>query len=66
MVGIGLGRLLGREHASTPPEWGGGSSPVKNGASPDCIIVVVVVLDATFTHVPVHTWKNQALGKTSH
>ena len=25
------------------PEWGGGSSPVKNGASPDCIIVVVVV-----------------------
>ena len=24
------------------PEWGGGSSPVKNGASPDCIIVVVV------------------------
>ena len=26
------------------PEWGGGSSPVKNGASPDCIIVVVVVV----------------------
>ena len=24
------------------PEWGGGSSPVKNGASPGCIIVVVV------------------------
>ena len=24
------------------PEWGGGSSPVKNGASPDCIIVVAV------------------------
>ena len=24
------------------PEWGGGSSPVKNGASPDCIVVVVV------------------------
>ena len=24
------------------PEWGGGSSPVKNGASADCIIVVVV------------------------
>ena len=23
------------------PEWGGGSSPVKTGASPDCIIVVV-------------------------
>ena len=23
------------------PGWGGGSSPVKNGASPDCIIVVV-------------------------
>ena len=26
------------------PEWGGGSSPVKNGASPDCIIIVVVVV----------------------
>ena len=26
------------------PEWGGGSSPIKNGASPDCIIVVVVVV----------------------
>ena len=25
------------------PEWGGSSSPVKNGASPDCIIVVVVL-----------------------
>ena len=25
------------------PEWGGSSSPVKNGASPDCIIVAVVV-----------------------
>ena len=26
------------------PEWGGGSSPVKNGASPDCKNVVVVVV----------------------
>ena len=26
------------------PEWGEGSSPVKNGASPDWIIVVVVVV----------------------
>ena len=26
-------------------EWGGGSSPVKNGASPDCIIVVVIVVE---------------------
>ena len=26
------------------PEWGGCSSPVKNGASPDCIIVVVVLV----------------------
>ena len=25
-------------------EWGGGSSPVKNGASPDCIIVAVAVV----------------------
>ena len=37
----------------------------EKGASSDCIIVVVV-LDATFTHVSVHTWKNQALSKTSH
>ena len=29
IAGIGLGRLLGREHASNSPEWGGGSSPVK-------------------------------------
>ena len=29
MAGIGLGRLLGGEHASIPPECGGGSSPVK-------------------------------------
>ena len=41
IAGIGLGRLLGREHASTLPEWGGGSSPVKT-EPPDCIIVVVV------------------------
>ena len=26
------------------PEWGGGSSPVKNGASPDCFKSVVVVV----------------------
>ena len=29
------------------PEWGAGSSPVKNGASPDCIIVVVIVFGAS-------------------
>ena len=42
MAGIGLGRLLGMRACFNSPEWGGGSSPVKNGASPDCIIVVVV------------------------
>ena len=41
MAGIGLGRLLGERACFNSPEWGGGSSPVKNGAFPDCIIVVV-------------------------
>ena len=44
IAGIGLGRLLGGEHASTLQSGGGGSSPVKT-ASPDCIIVVVVVVE---------------------
>ena len=30
-----------RDSCFNAPEWGGGSSPVKNGASPDCIVVVV-------------------------
>ena len=29
IAGTGLGRLLAREHDSTPTEWSGGSSPVK-------------------------------------
>ena len=40
------------------PEWGGGSSPVKNGASPDFIIVVVVavvVVSDTCSTVFVHS-----------
>ena len=41
MAGIGLGLLLEREHDSSPQSGGGGSSPVKNGASLDWIIVLL-------------------------
>ena len=61
-----MGRLLGREHASTP-QSGVEAPRLSNGASPDCIIVVVVVvvvvfvvvvfvvMEMTFTYVSVHT-----------
>ena len=39
---VGWAACLG-ESMLQLPEWGGGSSTVKNGASPDCIIVVVVL-----------------------
>ena len=29
IAGIALSHLLGREYDSTPPEWGGSSSPVE-------------------------------------
>ena len=47
MAGIGLGRLLGREHASTPnngvdaPRAESAASRKKNGVSPNGIIFVV-------------------------
>ena len=41
IAGIGLGRLLGGDHDSTPRvEWR--LLACENGASPDCVIVVVV------------------------
>ena len=39
---IGLGRLLGREHASTPQSGGGGSSPVKT--EPPQIVLLLLML----------------------
>ena len=42
IAGIGLGHLLEGEHDSAPQIGVDGSSPVKNGASPDCFVVVVV------------------------
>ena len=42
MAGIGLGHLLGREHDSTPHS-GVQARRLLNGASPDNIIVVVLL-----------------------
>ena len=43
-AGIGLGHLLGEEHDSTPPEWGGGSSPVKTEPLQIVFLLFVVVV----------------------
>ena len=56
---IGLGRLLGGEHASTP-QSGVEAPRLLKRSLPGCIIVVV--LEAKFTRVPVHTWKNLRRG----
>ena len=57
IAGIGLGRLLGREHASTP-QSGVELLACQNGASPDCcccvvvvVVVVVVVLLLLFSDI---------------
>ena len=48
IAGIGLGRLLGREHASTLQSGVEAPRLLKRSLSPDCIVVVVVVSDAVF------------------
>ena len=59
-VQLGLGRLLEGEHASTP-QSGVEAPRLLKRSLPGCIIVVVV-LEAKFTRVPVHTWKNLRRG----
>ena len=46
IAGIGLGRLLGGEHASTLPRWGGGSSPVKT--EPPHIVLLLLLCCCVF------------------
>ena len=41
---MGWAACLGERACFNSPETGGGSSPVKTGASPDCTFVVVVVV----------------------
>ena len=46
-----MGRLLGREHASTPQSEVEAPRLLKQSPSPDCIIVVVDVVPDTFEDV---------------
>ena len=52
-----MGRLLGREHAST--EWGGGSSPVQT-EPPRIVFIVVAVAVAVAVGRPVEVSPDSA------
>ena len=54
IAGIGLGHLLGREHASAPQGESGVEAPrlLKNGASLDCVVAVVVSDTASSVCMP--------------
>ena len=62
IAGIGLGRLLGRDHASTP-QSGVEVPRLRKRASPDCI---VVVLETALDDVSVHTAQNTDLQRQFH